>query len=361
VATLQTVALRLKQHGRELYQFSLSAGRIHDLIASGEMDIDRWSPEKVDGYQRTPTESRFKKYGKYVAVAKGVSPTSLLLSLRDKEKLDVEDTNEGNAVRLQVDLRGSKLYVPDGQHRAFGLKWAVDEYAGEVEDYEVPVVLFIADGPDPKYEEAQQFYTINNFAKRVRTDLAQRYLLRQKEQELGGLDEQTTIPADATLKDLEPYGVKVADLLNASGPLKERIAPPNVEAPGAPVKQTSFVDSIKPLLQTASKLRWDIGKTKEILEAFWAAVSEKCPEAWTHWSNDPCGIDSQDHFNAVLATTTGVYSLNDLLNRTMLLPDVARAPTEAKTFKALLSRPGLEDPFFVDGPEGFWSSEDSAP
>ncbi len=355
-AILDTVAIRLNQHGRELYQFSLPASKVHDLIVSNKMDIDRWGPTNPDGYQRVPTESRYKKFGKFVAVTKGISPVSVLLSLRDKGKLRVEELDDGKAVRLRIRLDGERFYVPDGQHRAFGLRWAVDEYAGTCEDYEVPVVLFLADGDDPRYEEAQQFYTINNYAKRVRTDLAQRYLLRKREKELGELTDDTIIPSNATLKDLEPYAVKISDLMNQSGPLEGKIEPPNMSVPTTSISQSSFVDAIKPLLARAAELHWDIRKVKATLTAFWNAVKYKCPEAFEHWSDDVCDETTEDHFDAVLATTSGIYSLNNILARSLLLPDVAKAPTSPETFKALLSKPSAEE-YFSDGPEGYWSSQ----
>jgi DGQHR domain-containing protein len=355
-AILEVVAIRLNQHGRELYQFSLPASEIRDLITSGSLDIDRWSPKEQDGYQRIPTESRYKRFGKYVAVQKGITPVSMLISLREKDNLQVKELGDEGAVRLRIGLEGGKLYIPDGQHRAYGLKWAVDQYPGEADDYQLPVVLFVANGGDARYEEAQQFYTINNNAKRVKTDLAQRYLLRERERDLGALNEETAIPPDATMKELEPYAVKIADILNESGPLEGMIAPPNMDAPSASISQTSFVDSIKPLLQTASKLHWDVRKTKGTLNAFWSAVNSKVPEAMGHWSDDACDETDEEHFDAVLATTSGMFSLNDVLNRTMLLPEVAAAPTSPETFKKLLNKPSLED-FFSDGPEGYWASE----
>ena len=360
MATLEAVALRFNQYGRDLFQFSLPAGTVRDLIASKKMDIDRYHPkDNTEGYQRIPTETRYKKYGKFVAKIKGISPTSILVSLRDKGRLKVEDIGDGPAVQLSIDLRGPKevLYIPDGQHRAYGLRWAVEHFPGVADDYEIPLVLFIADGDDPRFEEALQFFTINNNAKRVRTDLAQQHILRAEEKELGGpMALETKIPPEATLRELEPYAVKIAALCNKSGPLEGKISPPNVEMPTASIKQSSFVDSIKPLLQVASEMRWDVKKTKGILDAFWAAVKGKCPTASEHWAGDACDIASADHYDAVLSKTSGMYSLNHFLSRTLRLPDVGKAPDSPATFERLLARPELAD-FFVDGPDGFWASK----
>src|SRR5438093_3502498 len=138
-AILSTEGVKVVQQGRPLYIFSLRSGEIHDLISKGKMDIDRWSPQNGLGYQRVPTDSRYKKFGKYVAVSKGISPVSILLSLRDKDALEVEPIGGSKRlVKLRVFPNGGKLFIPDGQHRAYGVKWAVETYPGECEDYELP-------------------------------------------------------------------------------------------------------------------------------------------------------------------------------------------------------------------------------
>lgn len=357
---LDVIALPVKQYGRTLYVFPLSAGRIHDLITSNVLDIDRWSPSEPDGYQRTPTDSRFKRYGKFVAEKKGISPTSILFSLRDKSAALLEKLEKG-AVHLTVSLeKGGKLYIPDGQHRAYGLRWGVDTYPGVLEDYEAPIVLFIPDGEDPRYEEAEQFFLINNNAKRVRTDLAQRYLLRQVEKDLGAqLSEDMMLPADASLKDLEPYAVFIADRLNESGSLEQRIEPPNMNIPSASISQSSFIDSIKPFLSRAAEARWKIKKTIETINAFWTAISQQCPEAFEHWADDACETGDTDHFDAVLATTTGMYSLNDILARSLLLHEVTANPTSPQVFTDLITKARAEEDFFSDGPDGYWASKSS--
>ena len=173
--TLDVIAIRIKQHDKDIYAFSLDARTIHDLLNSKKMDIDRWSPTNQDGYQRNPTDTRYKKFGKFVLRRDGISPLSILLSIRNKEALELEPIHgQQNVFHLKIKLKDAIIYLPDGQHRAYGLRWAVDMYPGEVDNYQLPAVLFIAGGEDPRYEEAQQFYLINTLGKRVKTDLAQR-------------------------------------------------------------------------------------------------------------------------------------------------------------------------------------------
>ena len=354
---IQTVAIRLNQQERELYLFTMKAAQVHSLIESGKLGIDRWSPTSKEGYQRVPIDSRYKKFGRFVAISKGISPVSILISLRDKNALEIRPLDGvPGAVSLKVKGDAGTLYIPDGQHRAYGLGWAVDQYPGQCENYEIPVVLFVADGDDPRYEEAHQFYTINQNAKRVRTDLAQRYLLRTRERELGELDSDVAIPHGVSIKQLDPYAVKIADLVNSNGPLEGRVEPPNMSIPTASISQNSFVESLRPLLLRAAEARWTIGKAEAVLTAYWNAVRSKCPEAFQHWHGDPCDKNDARHFDAVLVTTAGIFSLNDILARSLLLPAVSAAPTSPETFRKILDKPTLED-FFSDGEDGYWSSK----
>jgi DGQHR domain-containing protein len=353
---LKTNGLELEQYGKKIYQFFISARTIRDLIESEFMDVDRWAPDNPDGYQRIPTESRYRKFGKYVVEKKGISPTSVLLSLRDENQLNIEHTDIPGVVKITIDLSDNKIYIPDGQHRSYGLKWAVDEYPGECDDYKLPVVLFVADGEDARYEEANQFFTINTNLKKPQLNLAQEYLKKKREVELGDLTLNTPIPFNSTLKDLIPYGVKIADILNGSGLFQARIQLPNQNLPSASISRSSFVDSLTPLLKHASEYHWTIEKTKDAAEAFWQAVKQRCPLSFNHWSGDECGDD--DHFDAVLVKTAGIYSLNDILARSQALPEISQAPTSPEAYERLLSKDQLED-FFTDGPEGYWSSKSS--
>ncbi len=354
---VEATALRINQQGNALYFFSLNASTIHELVSTGRLEVDKWKPDNPDGYQRDPIDSRYKNFGKFIAKQKGVSPLSILVSLRDRDALQVKAVDGSNSVySLKVLDKGENLYIPDGQHRTYGIDWAFKEYPGEIEDFEIPVILMIADGDDPRYEEAQNFYLINNNSKRTKTDLAQRYILKKREKGTGRITDDITIP-EGTFKELAPYAVKIVDILNKDGPFKNRIVYPNVKSRTASISQSSFVDSIRPLLTKASEAHWTIGKTCTVVNAFWNAVRSKCPEAFNHWASDSCQPEDRRHFKAVLATTSGVYVLNAILAKSLILPGVSQAPSAPETFEAVLDKKAVEK-YFVDGPEGYWSSED---
>lgn len=355
-ALVDVVALRVNQQGKAMYFFSLKANTIHDLVSAGKLTVDKWKPDNQNGYQRDPIDSRYKKFGKFIAKQKGTSPLSILLSIRNRDAIQLNPVPGSDSVyNLKIFDTGDKLYIPDGQHRTYGIDWAFKEYPGELDDYEVPVVLMIADSDDPRYEEAQSFFLINNNSKRTKTDLAQRYIIKEREKATGSITNEITVPS-GSFKELAPYAVKIVDMLNENGPFKGRIIYPNVKSSTASISQSSFVDSIKPLLNKASEAHWTIGKTTAVINAFWNAVKSKCPEAFSHWSGDSCLPEDPRHFKAVLATTSGVYVLNAILSKALILPGVSQAPTAPETFEAILNKKSVEK-YFGDGPEGYWSSE----
>jgi DGQHR domain-containing protein len=356
-ALIDVIAIRTNQHGKSLYLFSLKASTIHDLVSTGRLVVDKWKPNNPNGYQRDPVDSRYKNFGKFVAKKKGTSPLSILLSLRDRNAMHIRALPGSSSVyALKImDTGNNNLYIPDGQHRTYGIDWAYNEYPGELDDYETPVVLMISDSSDPRFEEAQNFYLINNNSKRTKTDLAQRYILNEREKGAGDITSEITVPSGSA-KELAPYAVKIVDMLNEEGPFKERIIYPNVKSSTASISQSSFIDSMKPFLDKASEAHWTIGKTTAVLNGFWNAVKSKCPNSFDHWSGDACLPEDPRHFKAVLTTTSGVYVLNAILAKVLLLPGVLEAPTAPETYKAILGKKQVEK-YFVDGPEGYWSSE----
>ncbi len=344
-------AIRLKQQGRVLYVFSLTASEIKEMIDSGRLDVDRWTPTHEEGYQRVPVDYRCRQFGKFVLQG-GISPMSILISLRRPGALQVSGLNGlENLVRLKITEGAGKLFIPDGQHRAYGLQWLADHYPGEKDDFEIPVVLFTADGGDPLYEEAGQFFIINNNTKKTRTDLAQRYVLRGSEKS-GALTADLMIPP-GPYKEILPYAIKISDLVNREGPLAGKILPPNTKLTSSSVTQGSFVDSLRPLITKAGKARWKVKKVVDIINAFWSAVKERCPLSFSHWHGDSCPLGNPEHFNGVLLTTSGIFALNDLLARSMLIGEVLASPDSPETYRSLLSKPET-DQFFSDGPEGYW-------
>lgn len=336
---LELYAVEASQHGRPIYVSSLPAGTAHALIADKKMDVDRWSEANPDGYQRNPIPTRYRRFGRFVREQTGISPTTALLFVRNPDAVKVEDL--GNNIRkVTIALEDAVIHVPDGQHRLWGIADAFEAEKETVEDFSLPITMLVAQDDDSRYEEAYQFYQINSNQKRVPTDLAQRYLLRKQEEESGRVSRDSELPMGAINKELIPYATRIVDLLRQeqNGPWTDLIGLPNGRTP-APISQNSFVQSISAVLRHTADQGWEVGRVVDTISAFWRALGELCPEAMAHWEKD-------DDPRYVLRTTSGVFSMNDVLAWCLGRVEFLAYPTNPETYKERFSESGLD--YFAD-------------
>jgi DGQHR domain-containing protein len=333
---LKVTAVPIQQHGRTHYMVTLKAKTVHGLITAGLLKVDKWSESNDDGYQREPTESRVKKFARFAQRPDGHSPLTVMLYCRDPEQIDVE--LQDGTVELTIRVSPEHpIYIPDGQHRLYGLMRAI-EMDPDFE-YEIGAVLMVAHpGIDPRFEEATQFFTINSLQKRVPVDLAQRFLLRKAEAATGDITRDSKMPMDANREGLTPYAVAIVDMLNADpgSPWNDQIDPPNVSGSTRPIKQNAFVESILPLLKRAASYGWTVGRVVDTISAFWQAVFDACPKAAEHWHGDGCTDDDHEYY--VLRTTSGVYSLNDVLDWMQGQVEVMQNPTSPDSYSVLFEK-----------------------
>lgn len=352
--------------GRVQYSTRVAGDLVHDLWTNGLLKPDIWSHVgNPDGYQRAPVESRAKRFSRYIARDDGNSPVSVLLYFRSPGRVQVTGHDPHMTVTLDID-QDNPIYVPDGQHRLLGLTYGVTADAARLGGYSLPAVLMIAKPnaslDDARFEEATQFYDINNNQKRVATDLAQRYRLRALER-IAAISPGDVIPQDKTQRELEPYGLSVVDLLNndPAGPWHDLIDLPNVPTSSRPVSQNSFIGSVAPLVSHASEYGWTVEKVANTVSAFWAALEQLTPEAMQHWKGD--GHADPDHEDFVIRTTSGVFSLNGLLAWLVGWHRIGTDPTDPDVYENLLRNDSehFNDEFWNvingDGAAGYGTSQ----
>lgn len=288
--TLKVPAMKIQQGQTALYLTYLLAKDVID----GVTGVDAWSPTNKAGYQRMPTQARFRKIARYVMGKEGsrpVLPQAVVLNYRDSgSKLKFSATDDGHFGNLEI-KHDQKLWEVDGQHRLGGLRVAVEENPA-LGEYPVPVV--ITDGLS-RLEEAVLFFVVNTNQKRVPTDLAQRLI----EQQMKDPDLKMQIVAGG--KDWIPKGVRVVDaILEKSGhPWEGKIAIPGTKTEGAITKQVSFVSSLKPLLNSLyGSVEPD--EIAQLIIRYWQAIESVYPEAIT----DPAEY--------VIQKTVGIFPLHTL-------------------------------------------------
>ena len=343
-ATLsQFKAVEGTQHERQVLVGLIRAQDLAWLYEKKNLDIDIYGPDTTEGYQRTLSKTRSRRFGRFIQDPQnGISPTTVLIYARDPK---------ANIRQLAPNLYGieasstkkSLLFVTDGQHRTDGFAEAVKEgWLAPDANYEVPVTILFWDPKrspsDARLEEAMQFYTINQTQKRMRTDLALRYIFRVHEREHGPLGDSTALTR-MKKRDYIPYAIYITDRLRSDedSPWKGAISYPNVGGT-APTSEQSFKDSLSPVIDHAIQANLKVGEVISLLKNFWGAVFSLCPKAKS----------SPDKH--VLMKTAGVYSLNIVLPTLLVRTTFGKVPSKAE-FKSTLEK--LEN-YFTDA---FWDSD----
>jgi DGQHR domain-containing protein len=142
------------------------------VILSGELidiyKVDRWNPRtNPGGYQRAEDEGKMEEFKEYLLNSELTS--NHLNPIDQTILINVRGTWKFKDGFLHID---GDLFVVDGQHRAGGLKLACGEQP-DLRSYTVPVILMNRD----VNAERARFFVINEKAKSVPTDLAERQLL----------------------------------------------------------------------------------------------------------------------------------------------------------------------------------------
>ena len=170
---LRITGVKFHQHET---QFIIGYAKAGNILRQSR--IDEWSLENPEGYQREVIERRAREFGNFIA-RKGISPNAVLLNIRDA---DINTINKIRENEYEIP-DGIRLWVVDGQHRLKGLEIAGFNHP-DVLNINIPVVLMNLKSRNPdsaRNQEATQFLIINKTQKGVRSDLAERLLVKAEE------------------------------------------------------------------------------------------------------------------------------------------------------------------------------------
>lgn len=320
--------LEMEQNGRLLYLGSLYAKDIANLINNGKMKKDEWKPDNPDGYQRGWNEARSGAFAIYLVKEKGISPSTVFLNVRDEKPLKFNRI-EGAYGFLEIP-DDTVLWEIDGQHRAAGFRLATMDDP-KLGNFMVPVVITRT----KMYEEAEQFYIINQTQKRMRTDLAERFIKREAEEK--GLHTLALKGKDWLVKAIDI----VDTITTTNGVWYNKIQLPNQIKTGTVVSQQSFTDSLEPILKHHLFEDYNAEELTEMLNIYWNAIKQIFPEAF------------YDPKSYLIQKTTGLFVLH------RLLPDIVslcvsadgRIKLSEEKIGDFLKRTGCFNP-------GFWERTD---
>ncbi|MFY9301280.1 MAG: DGQHR domain-containing protein [Candidatus Nitrosotenuis sp.] len=319
-------AIPFKQHGITMYNAVLTA---KDLASQTKVDV--WHPTNEDGYQRDVSLPRAKKFGNYITTE--VSPPAILANIRTEDK----DATKYENGKLEIP-ENVLLWLVDGQHRVAGLRELLAVSGEKYQDIELPVVIMVGQS---LHQEAKQFVIVNNSQKRIRTDLAERFL--QKLVKVEGLDSLV----NKGIRNIEwtPTAIAIVDQLNNDDHSiwHNLIKLPNEPKGPTIVSQKAFSDSLKPLLKDDGKyFRKNASYVTPILNRYWEAIKEVYPEPFA------------EPENYVMLKTTGVVTLHAILPRIVQIIGID-SPQKSDFVKILSKMDSIKNNSKWQSPNGEYS------
>ena len=339
-------ALNIKQRGvgekGEKVSILVTALTLGQL--RGHVEVDRWTQDNENGYQRPPIDRRLKEIARYVLSEQGILPTSLLLATRPDDPIPLafnplNDTDGAVNVGLLDIPDDAMLWIVDGQNRFFGVERAYESgVSPELQDYPFPVSIIMNVN---QYREMVHFSIINTTQRKMPTDIVDRHLVIRQQKE--GLDMVASGPRGEKAY-LQATATRIVDQLNETlGPWYHQIAIPGV--PGRDkglVRQHAMVASLDPVLKdnwVKSQNPLDEHVIK-LLSNFWGALQDVWPD----------GFENPNDYR--IQATVGLYTLH------MLLPSVIQrclpeGDLQQARIRDLIAGTGITSQF--------WSKEDGDP
>lgn len=313
---MQVKATKLIQNGQILYLTKLDSKTLIGLTK-----VDDWNPDiketdtpidqliKKQGYQRSPIRDHYTKVGKYLATYKdALLPTAILLNSRKQLNFEEEDTS--NQIGILDIPEKEALYIVDGQHRIYGIEYAINELnLEEIKSFPLPVIIIDNAG---KEEEVRHFYIVNSTQKKVRTDLAERLLSL-----LARKDPRVLTELKEKDRAWKLRAVKIADILgnDPESSWHRRIKRPNqASSPETVASEGSFTTSLKPVLKSEFALNEDDNVVFAWIKSFWKSLEELMPEAF------------EEPKKFVIQKTPGMYTLH------MVFPYILYECTKAQDY-----------------------------
>ena len=162
----------MSQKGRQI-----AIGSIPVSVLANLFEVDRFSQDNPEGYQRVATEGRVNALKRDLEHDRVDLPTAILLNMRE---FNISTHFDGLSDRYELVLgKDDRLYVVDGQHRVEALVRLYRENPGSQEKwgrFAIPFVCLLGADRDG---EMNEFHVVNSNAKSIGTGLAYELIKRR--------------------------------------------------------------------------------------------------------------------------------------------------------------------------------------
>ena len=262
VSTLTPVEIPVIVSTLPRWGFPIATGFIRAADLIPRTRIAHREFEGGQGYQRLPSQTRVRLLARQLKASKVDLPTALLLNLRTYDHtVNLVDDGEGKTF---LKLTDEELWEVDGQHRCEGLRLVLEEDPERFSDYTIPFIVGL--GWSKEYE-MEQFFVVNSTAKNVPTTIAYD-ILESLGQVIPGLMQDL----EESGRDWQVNGQELAkELADSCQIWRNRIRFSNQPKGMTTVPSAGFVNSLKPILQSAYFGRLTRGAQAKVLAAYWEA------------------------------------------------------------------------------------------
>ena len=281
----------MSRNGRQI-----AIGSIPVSVLANLFEVDRFSQDKPEGYQRVATENRVNALKRDLEHDRVDLPTAILLNLREFSS-STHFSGLSNPSELMLG-KEDKLYVVDGQHRVEALV-RLHRDSGEDKEkwgkFAIPFVCLLGADRDG---EMTEFHVVNSNAKSIGTGLAYELIKRRADNSAAARD---------FLIETGRVWVQRAEALtqklSCMGVWQNRVQFPGPKQKNALITNNGMATSLRPLVGQPGYFQ-SIGETDQqakVLNFYWEGIKIVLPEVMV----DP------ERFN--IQRTIGVTALHAVL------------------------------------------------
>jgi DGQHR domain-containing protein len=277
-------AIKIKQFSMNLYLSRITAEDLAFLLGQKYLKVEKYQSEEEETYQRREDKSRIKELSDFLTnyqnddLVKPILPASVILNAPDPRDLVFDE--ERNLLTIK---KGAKLNIVDGQHRVRGVVEAFSKFGNS--DFELPVT-FITDLE--RFQEAAQFLIINVKQKQVRTDLTLTVLHDLQKNRAADFVERLKKALDIDAWQLEATQLTIALNEERRSPWHNLIRRPNDDRRSlrdrgiywTPIRQASFVDSLRDYCSPAAGKFIDLNSKVDFLIKYWNIIKNNYPHVF---------------------------------------------------------------------------------